>query len=559
MEDVEKLLSHFPGIVEEDKDLSIKIALSLYETGKYNDAINKLDSLIKQNPKNPDFYSLKGYCYLNIGNYPLARTCFENAIKIKSDHIDAKKGLAKLFVKQKDFVSLIIVIKEIYKILESNKDYDHIKSFLDSYFPYLPEEEKIINLYINLAKSTKNNALLIEYLKKLGKLYVKENDFNKAEKVYKDILKIDPYEETAVKFFEEREIENHKKSITEAVTEINDKISEEKETSNLEREIEETNFLLKYGLLKNAKEKLDVLKVQFPDSPIVKEKWAEYFEQTKDFEALKIIYQELIDIYRSIEDEEKISLYQNKLRSLKKEKTGSEEIKEDEIIESIEEPEIIEEIEEIETESFKPNIDDLIIEAQFKLKNNDIAGARDLCDKILKYSPENVKAKEILSSIEERGKREIKPPEIKESEKQTDYFDLTSEIMKELESEPEIKYPFKDDAERMTFENLFKEFKEKLSQQIGQEDVETHYNLGIAYKEMGLYEDAIGEFLLTSEFEDKSYDSFIMIANCFVEKGEPDKAILFYKRALEVTNISQDKKAGIYFELGNIYEKEKKL
>jgi tetratricopeptide (TPR) repeat protein len=41
---------------------------------------------------------------------------------------------------------------------------------------------------------------------------------------------------------------------------------------------------------------------------------------------------------------------------------------------------------------------------------------------------------------------------------------------------------------------VFDEFKKGLEKELGDEDSETHYNLGIAYKEMGLLDDAIKEF-----------------------------------------------------------------
>lgn len=563
VEDVERLLSHFPGIVEEDKELSLKIAYSLYESGKYKDAIDKLDSLIKQNSKNPDLYSLKGYCYFNLGNTSLSRSCFESAIKLNPNHIEAKKGLAKVFSKEKDFISLIVVIEEIFTILKAEKAYDNLKNILDSYYPYLPEEEKILKLYIELAKEWNNHSLHIEYLKKLGKLYTKNKRYEEADKVYKEILALDTYEESAIKYFEEREIENHKEVLTKVKEEIVETAIEveTKEEADIEREIEEVSFLLKYGLLKNAKEKLDELKLRFPDSPAVKEKWAEYFENTKDYQALKIVYEELINLYKELENEEKTKLFQSKLINLKGKTLPSEEPKEsieEHIIEPIEEPELIEEIEEIEIESFMPNIEDVLLEADFNFKNNKLEEARRLCQKILEIDSGNKRANELLIRIDKKTSEEKKTPEIT-PEKKEEYFDLTSEIIKELEKEEKIKTPFKDEAERITFETLFKEFKEKLSQQIGKEDLETHYNLGIAYKEMGLYDDAITEFFLTSEFEEKTYDSYIMIASCFVEKGELEKAILFYKKALNIEGITDNNRAGIYFELGNIHEREKDI
>ncbi len=101
---------------------------------------------------------------------------------------------------------------------------------------------------------------------------------------------------------------------------------------------------------------------------------------------------------------------------------------------------------------------------------------------------------------------------------------------------------------------MLKEFKSKISQEIEESDVETHYNLGIAYKEMGLLDEAIQEFVLTSRFLNKAYDSYTMIASCLTEKKEWDKALEFYKRALQMPDISKEKVAGTYLEMGYLYE-----
>ncbi len=579
MEDVERLMSHFPGIIQEDKELSVKIINSLYESGKYNDAIQKIDSVLKQNPRDANLYAIKGHCYFNLGNVNLAKICFENALKIKSNHIEAQKGMAKIFSREKDFVSLIVVLEEIYNNLKVEKRYDEIKSILDNYFPYLAEEEKILKLYLDLSRLVNNQQMLIEYLKRTAKLYLKKGREEDAEKVFREIIDLDPYEESAVKYFEEKKQKNIEitpisPTAPPATTreERAERITEDifKEDRDVQKEVDEVSFLLKYGLLSNAKQKLDELKGRFPDSPLVKEKWAEYFDKTKDYPALKMVYGELVSIYGSLENDDKVKFYSQKIEEVNKKLESLDKLGEaSEAIETLEEPELIEEIEEIEIESLHPNLDDLMLELEYRLSNNDMDEAERLCNEILSIDKENVRASEILQKIklmrskeiEQADQKEIKEEPVKElkEEQKEDFFDLTSEIMKELEKEEEIKSPFKDESERITFENLFKEFKNKLSQQIGKEDVETHYNLGIAYKEMGLYDDAIGEFFLTSEFEDKMYDSYIMIATCFTEKGDLEKAALFYKKALAMDNISDEKKAGTYFELGNIYEREKNV
>ena len=76
-----------------------------------------------------------------------------------------------------------------------------------------------------------------------------------------------------------------------------------------------------------------------------------------------------------------------------------------------------------------------------------------------------------------------------------------------------------------------------------EEDLETHYNLGIAYREMGLLDEAIGEFQKVAKAVQKG-KPFRYAMNCvdaarapFMDKGEPKIASLWYKRALEVPGL----------------------
>src|SRR5262249_60188357 len=51
---------------------------------------------------------------------------------------------------------------------------------------------------------------------------------------------------------------------------------------------------------------------------------------------------------------------------------------------------------------------------------------------------------------------------------------------------------------------VFEEFRAALGETSAEkEDLETHYNLGIAYREMGLLEEAIGEFQKVAKAMDK--------------------------------------------------------
>ena len=87
-------------------------------------------------------------------------------------------------------------------------------------------------------------------------------------------------------------------------------------------------------------------------------------------------------------------------------------------------------------------------------------------------------------------------------------------------------------------------------------DSEMHYHLGIAYKEMDLFDYAIPEFELASSNPSKRFDCAIMLGNCFMEKGDYDKSIEYYKSASEIPGLSNEKLARLHFHLGLAYEEK---
>jgi tetratricopeptide (TPR) repeat protein len=85
-------------------------------------------------------------------------------------------------------------------------------------------------------------------------------------------------------------------------------------------------------------------------------------------------------------------------------------------------------------------------------------------------------------------------------------------------------------------------------------DSEMHYHLGIAYKEMELFDYAISEFEQATLNPSIRFDSYIMLGNCFMEKGAYDKSIENYKMASEIRGLSNEKLARIQLNLGSAYE-----
>src|SRR5579859_3598143 len=92
------------------------------------------------------------------------------------------------------------------------------------------------------------------------------------------------------------------------------------------------------------------------------------------------------------------------------------------------------------------------------------------------------------------------------------------------------------------------------------EDPETHYNLGIAFKEMGLLDEAIGELQKVCHAVDdgtgfsQPIQAFTWLAQCLVDKGVPEAAVRWYERALKLPGLDLSSRCSIYYDLGAAYE-----
>jgi pilus assembly protein FimV len=135
-------------------------------------------------------------------------------------------------------------------------------------------------------------------------------------------------------------------------------------------------------------------------------------------------------------------------------------------------------------------------------------------------------------------------------DEEDDFFDLAAELEQELSSEEE---PLTISEEEQSLEEIFKEFKRGVEQQLDAEDYDTHYNLGIAYKEMGLIDEAIGEFQLAAKDPKRMIECCSMLGLCFLEKGMPQLAIKWYQKGLEAPEITEEEHLGLLYDLGSAF------
>jgi tetratricopeptide (TPR) repeat protein len=107
---------------------------------------------------------------------------------------------------------------------------------------------------------------------------------------------------------------------------------------------------------------------------------------------------------------------------------------------------------------------------------------------------------------------------------------------------------------------LFEEFRIAEEGDSVGEDFETHYNMGTAYKEMDLIDEAIQEFQTCANLvkprdgSSRFLQCCNMLGHCFMQKGMPEAAVLWFKKGLSAPGHSEDEYQALRYELGAAYE-----
>ena len=108
--------------------------------------------------------------------------------------------------------------------------------------------------------------------------------------------------------------------------------------------------------------------------------------------------------------------------------------------------------------------------------------------------------------------------------------------------------------------DVFEEFKQEMGEVEELEDTETHYNLGIAYKEMGLMDEAISEFQKVAKAAEvqnahtQLFQCCTLLGLCFTEKGMPQIAVRWYERALKTPGLDAEGALALRYDMGVAHE-----
>ena len=191
-------------------------------------------------------------------------------------------------------------------------------------------------------------------------------------------------------------------------------------------------------------------------------------------------------------------------------------------------------------------------EAEFYFQQGLYDAATQVLDSLLVAAPDCVEAHARLADIRAIVEAQAGSEGVTEASPAGDYFDLAGELRDEAEGP--VATEVGDGAPGFQFDGSLASGPGAGVDQVDLEDAESHYNLGIAYKEMGLTDDAIAEFDKAARSPARALDAVTLKGICLAEKGDHAEAEQTFIAGLGSLRLSKDEAASLRYELGLLYE-----
>ena len=140
----------------------------------------------------------------------------------------------------------------------------------------------------------------------------------------------------------------------------------------------------------------------------------------------------------------------------------------------------------------------------------------------------------------------------------SEYVDLSDLLGVGQDSPGETRFFVEETSptgdEDRDFAELLQQFKQKIAENVAHDDIGSHYDLGLAFKEMGLFDEAINEFQIALRGGDDRLKIFEELGQCFLLKKQYNIAVKVLSRAMQFEPDDEIELIGVYYHLGRAYE-----
>ncbi len=557
-----------------NREAVIGLGLLLERRGEREKAVRHMKEAAEHFPDDTDILFRHAEICHAMGDDESARGSLYRIVEIEPGNIKPRRLLGEMYLKEgapdKAWIEYLPVIDQI--ILEEK--YEEAVTLLKPFKDAEPLEtgRRLVSLYRQLGET----AHVASELEQLGDALRERGMAEDALGCYQEALGMSPDDEG----LKERIAE-----LTERIAELTEKPEPQKEAVTVripggdktaEEILAETEIFARYGLLPEALRLLESLKVREPHNVDVHAK-------------LKSIYIEMSDMESAVTE----CLILHELYKRDGDAAGSEAMLKEALDLYPEDPRLVERgygpPEAVHPPAAGPggtgeeggtrieDYEEELAEADFYARQGLATEAEKILKKLGDLFPGNTDVGERLENLgrmqetqetggisgEEAAPQdegsgtapETETEEVPPMPLQADEFENIIPLAEEPVEAQEMPEPALDNDVM----EIFQEFKKGLEKELGEEDSETHYNLGIAYKEMGLLDDAITEFQQARNDPKRLVQSSTLLGVCYVEKGLYSLAVDVLGRVLKELNDKEDSYWAVKYDLAEAHQKNNDL
>ena len=194
---------------------------------------------------------------------------------------------------------------------------------------------------------------------------------------------------------------------------------------------------------------------------------------------------------------------------------------------------------------------DELAEAEFFIQQDLLDEAREILTPILEEIEDSLRVQHMLARVTAKEAGEPEPHAPWEQR-------LIDEVGAQLSDMAALSPPVESSGpHQMSVEDVLSQFKKGVAETVPEEDAATHYDLGVAYREMGLLEDAVAEFEIAARAPTREADAFYVVGLVRLEQGRADEALSALQKAVDAPSASKAQKAAAEYERGIVFDEHK--
>ena len=172
-------------------------------------------------------------------------------------------------------------------------------------------------------------------------------------------------------------------------------------------------------------------------------------------------------------------------------------------------------------------------------------------------SSESLKGRRYTAAIDAEQLAAANPEFAKASDSDDDFVSL-GDWLRADEGPKSTRMVVDEEApsgdEQADFNDMLKKFKQGVADNVSEEDYESHYDLGVAFKEMGLMDEAISEFQKALRGTTQRVRTYEALGQCFLEKKQLAVAQTILHRAVNEPGVGDEQLVGVLYLLGYVNE-----